>query len=845
MQRTPPSFGRVLKSLLGFVSLVMFSPGLEAQEETESSQQIQERLGAAVSALPPAQRDWVRSVFGLITVGEIEYFVAAPEYRRDAFVSEFWRVRDPDPRTTANEFKERFDELSGSMGPSFSVADPRFRLFLLNGPPSGWSLPDGRAVSICLGRTRELEIWFYRGSARSTQRFIAVFQRRAQGRNYELWRPGDTLRPVQRSGLPSKDVRVLCADELMSFVQREISRIGNYDQLMTSVLEAPKPPPEWLAGLKQDGVDVPEGATTFDVLPRITFPSRRQSRTGMQVLVPIPRTAAPGRRFGENLVHNFELVGEILRDGRLFEEFRYRFEGPTDESADVVPLGFTRFLRQGPAKLRLRIEDVLGSQFASVDLDLEVPSAEGRPAAVGLTLAQLRPAGKAVSLRLMTPGEGAALAGRRRFETRATGRFDRVAFFLDGRQVLAKRNPPYSVELDLGETPAPHTVRVVGYLEGEETATDQLWLNQGQQRFDVRLIEPRPGGLYPGGLTARAAVQVPVGQEISRVDFFLDDEKIESLEAEPYRATVRIEPRVGQVVRVVAFLADGAEAEDAVVVGGASFEETVEVTATELFFRAVLSGDRPVGGLALGDVSVAERSGASNGESRYPAETLEPLSDARLQVALVVDTSISMQPDLADVQAASAAFVSDVVSKEEEASRVGVLTFAEVVQVASPLAPTPELADQAVAGFRASGRTALFDALVESLRFVDGAEGPEVIVLVTDGEDDSSLLTYEQTLASVEASGAVLMIVAIEDGDLRRPDRRRLRELAEVSGGRVAFVPDASELRGALLGALAEVRGGYRLTYTSAEQGDERVRDVEVRIAREGVTVSSRSRVRD
>ena len=50
-------------------------------------------------------------------------------------------------------------------------------------------------------------------------------------------------------------------------------------------------------------------------------------------------------------------------------------------------------------------------------------------------------------LRLVTPSR-TVMTGLVRFKTFAAGEFDRVSFLLDGKPVLTKRRPPYSVELD-------------------------------------------------------------------------------------------------------------------------------------------------------------------------------------------------------------------------------------------------------------------------------------------------------------------------------------------------------------------------------------------------------------
>ena len=60
-------------ALLAATLLWATGPGM-AQEPTapETLKQTEERLAQEVSLLPPPQRDWVRSVLGLITVAEIE-----------------------------------------------------------------------------------------------------------------------------------------------------------------------------------------------------------------------------------------------------------------------------------------------------------------------------------------------------------------------------------------------------------------------------------------------------------------------------------------------------------------------------------------------------------------------------------------------------------------------------------------------------------------------------------------------------------------------------------------------------------------------------------------------------
>ena len=75
----------------------------------------------------------------------------------------------------------------------------------------------------------------------------------------------------------------------------------------------------------------------------------------------------------------------------------------------------------------------------------------------------------------------------------------KVAFFLDGRQIMAKTRPPYSIELDLGDAAAFHQLRVEGYdADGAVIASDDRRVNRGGQCRRAS----NPGNPEPGKIAA-------------------------------------------------------------------------------------------------------------------------------------------------------------------------------------------------------------------------------------------------------------------------------------------------------------------------------------------------------
>src|SRR5262249_8916104 len=131
------------------------------------------------------------------------------------------------------------------------------------------------------------------------------------------------------------------------------------------------------------------------------------------------------------------------------------------------------------------------------------------------------------TLQLVNP-HGDMHAGMVRFDTLTTGNsIAEVVFSLDGAEVMHKRKPPWSVELDLGRVPRSHELKAVAFdASGKEVARDELLINGGAHLFRVRLTDPRPERTYETSVPASAQVTVPEGGVVERVEFYLDETKV-------------------------------------------------------------------------------------------------------------------------------------------------------------------------------------------------------------------------------------------------------------------------------------------------------------------------------
>ena len=151
----------------------------------------------------------------------------------------------------------------------------------------------------------------------------------------------------------------------------------------------------------------------------------------------------------------------MLPDGKLFENFRYKFDLPAESVGDTIPMAFQRRLRPGQYKLVVSVEDLDTKKFFRAERDIEVPELDGPPpgrrstprAPPSSAAAKVLETGE-TTLQLVDP-RGDMHAGMVRFDTLTTGAdIAEVVFSLDGSRVMRKRKPPWSVELDLGQRAA-------------------------------------------------------------------------------------------------------------------------------------------------------------------------------------------------------------------------------------------------------------------------------------------------------------------------------------------------------------------------------------------------------
>ena len=724
-----------------------------------------------------------------------------------------------------------------------SPRSDRARMFLFNGEPSG------RIQFQCTMVTWPIEIWFYSHSDRVGHEFFLLFYRRGNQQRYELWHPSDGIDRLLDFGVnvqgAAGDIQSCKDGDVAAAAINWLLRSNGLEfaTLMAHLDERPEAPSaEWTLTFEAYTTDVPEDAEPLEATLDVRFPARYQARTVVEALVEIDPASAGRDTLGGQSSYNFFLTGEVLRGEDLFENFRYKFDLPlgagSDGDGDGEPpilLSFERRLRPGDYRLVLKIEDLNGGRFARLERPLEVPALEA-PAA-----RQLDPAVQKIidqaeavltsdvpTVQLLEP-PGELQTGLVRFDTLATGDIAEMRFWLDGGEVARKRRPPFSVELDLGSTPRVHVLRATAHdAEGAELASDEISLNAGRNRFAVRFAEPREGVRYDGEVQVEVDLQVPDGSLVERLELHLNDEPVATLYQEPWSQLVELPP--GDAItylRAAAYLVDGNTTDAVVYVNAPDYLEIVDIQYVELFATAVHRSGRPYEELRADQVRILE-DGAPQEILRF-----QRVTDLPVHLQVMLDVSASMVDRLGVAREAALDLFQTGITPRDRAALV---TFNDHPYLASDFTNDQGSLAGSLAGLKAERGTALYDAIVFGLYYLNGIKGQRALLLLSDGKDESSRFSFDQALEYAQRSGVAVYAIGL--GKQPGPARRALSRLAAQTGGRAFFIGQIAELAGVYDQILGELRSRYLITYQSTNtSGNRRFREIEADATAPGVSI--------
>jgi Ca-activated chloride channel homolog len=200
-------------------------------------------------------------------------------------------------------------------------------------------------------------------------------------------------------------------------------------------------------------------------------------------------------------------------------------------------------------------------------------------------------------------------------------------------------------------------------------------------------------------------------------------------------------------------------------------------------------------------------------------------TDLPVSIALVVDNSGSMSRKRPSVNKSAL----DLIQASNPQDEAFVVNFSDEAFIDQEFTSDVNKLRDGLSHIESRGGTALYDAVVASAdKLVADAKRPkQVLILITDGEDNASTLNLEQTIRRVQQlSGPVIYSIGLLFGDEMthaevRHARRALEMLSTETGG-MAFFPKSIEQIDQISAEVArDIRNQYTLGYHSTKPTTE------------------------
>ena len=268
----------------------------------------------------------------------------------------------------------------------------------------------------------------------------------------------------------------------------------------------------------------------------------------------------------------------------------------------------------------------------------------------------------------------------------------------------------------------------------------------------------------------------------------------------------------------------------------------------------VSDGKRLVPGLEQGDFSVYE-DGVLQHVQFFESH------EVPIDLILLIDTSASMADKMDVVHDAAIGFLKTL----RDSDRGAVVTFGDNVNIVQPLSSDRGVLEQAVRQAQPHGSTALNNALYVAMKQFAraAAQAGEVrrqaIAVLSDGEDTSSVISFDDVLAMARKSGINVYTICLQNRySVARAESGRkyfsesdyqMKTLAQETGALSYFPQNVQELKGIYAGISDELTNQYSIGYSPSNwRPDGRFRRIVVKInahpefqprARQGYTAES------
>ena len=254
---------------------------------------------------------------------------------------------------------------------------------------------------------------------------------------------------------------------------------------------------------------------------------------------------------------------------------------------------------------------------------------------------------------------------------------------------------------------------------------------------------------------------------------------------------------------------------------------SVDVNLVNIVFPVVDKKGKFITNLRKEDFRIAEDNRAQV-ITNFSSET-----DLPLTIALLVDTSGSIRDKLRFEQEAAIEFFYSTLQRGKDKALV--IAFDSAPEVLQEFTDNPETLANAVRKIRAGGGTALYDAIYLAVsQRLTGQSGRKILILISDGDDNSSRLSLTETLEIAQRNDVAIYGISTNSAAYfgsKEQDRgdKTLKRFSEETGGRPFFPLKIQDLANSFTDIHQELRSQYTIGYrTTNARADGTFRKIRI-----------------
>lgn len=244
------------------------------------------------------------------------------------------------------------------------------------------------------------------------------------------------------------------------------------------------------------------------------------------------------------------------------------------------------------------------------------------------------------------------------------------------------------------------------------------------------------------------------------------------------------------------------------------------------------------------DLSENELRLLDNGKSPESIRLFQSRTGLPLRVGLLVDTSGSVAPQFAFEKEAAALFISQIIDPEKDLAFV--MGFNNKIALTQDFSADRQALASAVYRLDITGTTAVYDAVdfacQKLMHHPEQGLTRRVLVVLTDGEDNSSQITPDQLLENTIRCNTVVVVLHTQsDPNDSKPQYKVLKKLTSETGGQILRADNRKKTAKSFAQLSEELRSYYLLAYHPAEfSADGSYRKIELKTTRHGTHIICR-----